>query len=65
VGALGVQGYLRGLTIDNCGCFGVYLSQRLSWFVLAQDALLLVYAVVPFRGARPAVRARAAVPAPD
>lgn len=40
---LGLQGVLRKLEVDNCGCFGLYLTQRLSWFVLAQDALLLLY----------------------
>lgn len=49
---LGVQAYVRGLVVDNCGCFGVYLAQRLSLFVLAQDALLLLYAVVLLRGTR-------------
>jgi hypothetical protein len=49
---LGLQAQVRGLTVDNCGCFGVYLTQRLSWFVLAQDALLLVYAVLMFRATR-------------
>ena len=44
--ALSVQAIARGLGVANCGCFGVYLSQRLSWFVLAQDALLLVYAAL-------------------
>jgi len=47
---LGTQAFLRGLDVGNCGCFGVYLSQRLSWFVLAQDGLLLVYAVLMIRG---------------
>jgi len=42
--ALGGQAYLHGLSVANCGCFGVYLAQRLSWLILAQDALLLVYA---------------------
>lgn len=41
---LAVQAYARGLTVANCGCFGICLTQRLSWFVLAQDALLLLYA---------------------
>ncbi len=49
---LGLQAQLRGLTVTNCGCFGVYLSQRLSWFVVAQDALLLVYAALMLRAAR-------------
>ncbi len=43
---LGAQALARGVWVSNCGCFGVYLSQRLSWFVLAQDALLLLYAVL-------------------
>jgi hypothetical protein len=59
---LGVQGHLRGLPVDNCGCFGVYLTQRLSWFVLAQDALLLVYAAVLIRSGLRARRAAAADP---
>ncbi|MFI2347139.1 MauE/DoxX family redox-associated membrane protein [Streptomyces sp. NPDC019443] len=49
---LAVQAYARGLTVANCGCFGMYLTQRLSWFVLAQDALLLLYAGLLLRGAR-------------
>ena len=54
---LGLQAQLRGLQVDNCGCFGTYLSQRLSWFVLAQDALLLIYAALMIRSGH---RARAA-----
>jgi len=45
------QAYARGLTVANCGCFGSYLSQRLSWFVLVQDALMLFYAGLLLRGA--------------
>ncbi|MGP3924614.1 MauE/DoxX family redox-associated membrane protein [Streptomyces sp. 8N616] len=50
--ALAVQAYARGLTVENCGCFGVYLSQSLSWIVLVQDALVLLYAAVLLHGAR-------------
>lgn len=46
---LGAQAYLRGVSVANCGCFGIYLSQRLSAFVLAQDALLLLYAAIMIR----------------
>ncbi|ROO52022.1 hypothetical protein EDC02_6918 [Micromonospora sp. Llam0] len=53
---LGVQAQLRGLPVANCGCFGVYLAQRLSWFVLAQDGLLLGYAVLMVRAAHRANR---------
>lgn len=47
---LAAQAYARGLTVTNCGCFGRYLPQRLSWFVLVQDALLLLYAGLLLRG---------------
>jgi hypothetical protein len=60
--SLAVQAYVRELTVDNCGCFGVYLTQRLGWLVLAQEALTLLYAGVLLRGAR---RARAAVASHD
>jgi hypothetical protein len=59
---LGLQGVLRGLEVDNCGCFGSYLTQRLSWFVLAQDGLLLAYGLLMLRAAG---RARAVVAAAD
>lgn len=61
---LAVQAYARGLTVTNCGCFGIYLSQRLSWFVLAQDALTLLYAGLLLRGARRAPGAPAERGAP-
>jgi hypothetical protein len=46
------QAYLRGLEIANCTCFGVYLPQRLSLFVLFQDAYMIGYAVWQFRRVR-------------
>ncbi|MGH3432325.1 MAG: MauE/DoxX family redox-associated membrane protein [Thermocrispum sp.] len=56
---LAVQAYARGLAVDNCGCFGIYLTQRLSWFVLLQDALTLLYAGILIHSAR-----RAPAPSP-
>ncbi|HCT76656.1 MAG TPA: hypothetical protein DGT23_08720 [Micromonosporaceae bacterium] len=56
---LGAQAYARGLAVDNCGCFGVYLTQRLTWFTLVQDGLLLLYAALMIRGG---LRARATQP---
>jgi hypothetical protein len=50
--ALAVQAFARGLTVTNCGCFGVSLAQRLSWSTLVQDALLLLYAVLLLGGIR-------------
>jgi hypothetical protein len=50
--ALAVQAYVRGPAAADCGCFGVYLTQRLGWSVLVQDALTLPYAGLLLRGAR-------------
>lgn len=41
---LGTQAFARGLTIDNCGCFGVHLGQPLRWWVLLEDAELIALA---------------------
>ncbi|WP_067034334.1 MauE/DoxX family redox-associated membrane protein [Streptomyces dysideae] len=49
---LAVQAYARGLAIDNCGCFGRYATQPLRWWVLAEDALMLLYAWLLLRGSR-------------
>ena len=35
---LGTQAFVRGLAVDNCGCFGVHLAQPLRWWVLLEDA---------------------------
>ncbi|MBW1603486.1 hypothetical protein JJV70_15510 [Streptomyces sp. JJ66] len=60
---LAVQGFARGLTVENCGCFGTYLTQSLGWPVLVQDGLLLVYAALLLRGGR-AVRPTGETPHP-
>lgn len=43
---LAAQAFARGLALDNCGCFGVYLAQPLRWWVLLQDAALLAYSAL-------------------
>jgi hypothetical protein len=49
---LTTSAYLRGLAIDNCTCFGVYLPQRLSWFVLVQDVLVVWWSLWALRASR-------------
>jgi hypothetical protein len=39
---LDVGAYARHLPIENCTCFGVYLRQRLSWFVILQESAVIV-----------------------
>jgi hypothetical protein len=41
---LAAQAFARGLELDNCGCFGAYLAQPLRWWVLFEDAYMLVLA---------------------
>ncbi len=56
---LAAQAFARGLAIPNCGCFGVYLGQPLRWWVLLQDALLLLYSgLLLARGRRHAALVR-------
>lgn len=31
---------LRGLVLENCGCFGVFLKRRLSWSTVAEDLVM-------------------------
>ncbi|AYV26451.1 MauE/DoxX family redox-associated membrane protein [Streptomyces avidinii] len=49
---LASQAFARGLVLDNCGCFGTYLAQPLRWYVLVEDALMLLYAWLLWRAAR-------------
>ena len=44
--------YARGLDIPNCGCFGVFLAQPLTPWMLVEDGLLLAAALVFWRGVR-------------
>jgi hypothetical protein len=39
--ALTFSAFARGLHVGNCTCFGVFLAQRLSKWVLAQDLYML------------------------
>lgn len=50
--ALAVQAFARGLAIPNCGCFGRFLTQRLSWLVLLQDAYFVALSWLALRSAR-------------
>jgi Methylamine utilisation protein MauE len=43
---------MRGLTIPNCGCFGVYLARPLTWFTPLEDAFLIFLAWLMWRAAR-------------
>jgi len=37
----GVQAFVRGLDVPNCGCFGKWFSQSLRWWVLLEDVYLV------------------------
>ncbi|MEX2210362.1 MAG: MauE/DoxX family redox-associated membrane protein [Gaiellaceae bacterium] len=64
--ALTMQAFARGLALDNCGCFGVYLGQSLRWWVLLEDAEFLLLAGLSVRaiGRRPRLHWRFAAARP-
>ena len=43
---LAVQAFARGLTVENCGCFGGFLTQELRWWVLLEDGYMLLLALL-------------------
>ena len=62
--ALAVQAFARGLEVDNCGCFGIYLGQPLRWWVLVQDAWFVGIAAwvwLQVTGRRPSLPGRSGV----
>ncbi len=40
-----VQALVRGLELDNCGCFGVYFARPLRWHTPLEDVVLLALSV--------------------
>jgi hypothetical protein len=39
--AWSTAGILRGLTLPNCGCFGVFWARPLDWITVAEDAVMV------------------------
>ncbi len=39
-GALAAMTLRRGIVLDNCGCFGVFLARPLRWTTVLEDAVL-------------------------
>lgn len=44
----------RGLELDNCGCFGVFLARPLSWQTVVEDSVAAALALAMAWAARPA-----------
>ncbi len=36
---------LRGLQLDNCGCFGVFLARPLTWTTVVEDAVMVGFSL--------------------
>ncbi|MGH8523230.1 MAG: MauE/DoxX family redox-associated membrane protein [Gammaproteobacteria bacterium] len=43
---LAVTTLLRGLSLTNCGCFGVFLARPLRWTTVAEDLVLAAISLV-------------------
>ncbi len=52
----------RGIELDNCGCFGVFLARKLGWSTVFEDAILTALAI-GFLVAVTKLEQRAAFPA--
>lgn len=39
--SLAVLTNLRGLNLENCGCFGVFLARPMTWATVVEDVVLL------------------------
>jgi hypothetical protein len=42
----------RGLTLDNCGCFGIFLARPLTWYSPIEDVIAAALAGVLYLAAR-------------
>lgn len=45
--ALGVT-FLRGIELNNCGCFGVFLPRPLRWYSPVEDLVLVLFSIALF-----------------
>ncbi|MGH8479850.1 MAG: MauE/DoxX family redox-associated membrane protein [Gammaproteobacteria bacterium] len=45
-GTLAVMTLRRGIALDNCGCFGVFLARPLRWTMVLEDAVLAAISVL-------------------
>ncbi len=57
-GLLALQAFGRGLTIANCGCFGVFFGQKLSIWILFQDIYFITLAFFVWRDSLARSKAR-------
>ncbi len=37
---------LRGLNLQNCGCFGVFWGRPLTWWTVIEDLILMLFSVL-------------------
>lgn len=44
--SLTVTTLLRGISLTNCGCFGVFLARPLRWTTVAEDVILAAISLV-------------------
>ncbi len=51
-GAVLVLTLWRGIALENCGCFGVFLARPLRWTSPLEDLVLVVLALLVARRAR-------------
>lgn len=49
--ALSMLTLLRGIRLDNCGCFGVFLARPLGWGTVIEDGVMIAICLLLYRWA--------------
>ncbi len=47
--ALATVSNIRGLNLQNCGCFGVFWGRPLTWWTVVEDLILLAASILFYR----------------
>ncbi len=47
--ALSILTLLRGIRLDNCGCFGVFLARPLGWGTVIEDGVMIAICLLLYR----------------
>ena len=56
---LALQAFVRGLSVPNCGCFGVHLGQPLRWWIFVEDVEFIALGVLVLGSVARACRSQA------
>lgn len=47
--ALSILTLLRGIRLDNCGCFGIFFARPLGWGTVIEDGVMIVICLLLYQ----------------